>query len=316
VWERFDKEFTIVVYSHAQVYLWLKRKDRYFPWIEQQLRRSNLPDDLKFVAVAESDLLPHARSPKGATGPWQFISSTGKRYGLSQTTHVDERRDFEKATASAFGYLRDLHGMFNNWTLAIAAYNCGEGRVKKEMDRQGVHDYYSLKLPLETERYILRILAIKEVLNHPERYGYHLPKGAGYPPMQTDKVSIRLRNPVSIKMMAGAAGTTYREFKILNAAFISDTVPAGSYMLNVPKGKGEAFKRNMGSIGSGPIKIQSKSPPQHRRAGLIEHRVKPGESLGIIAQRYNVSVKDIRRWNDLPGDVIRQNQNLKIFTLK
>jgi len=152
--ERFDREFTLVVYNHAQVYLWLKRKERFFPSLERQLAQQKLPDDLKYVAVAESDLLAHAKSPAGAVGPWQFISTTGAHYGLDQTHLVDERHDFDKSTLSAFRYLQDLRNQFQNWTVAIAAYNCGERRMQDEMRKQKVNDYYSLKLPLETERYV------------------------------------------------------------------------------------------------------------------------------------------------------------------
>ena len=135
--ERFDREFTLVVYNHAQVYLWLKRKERFFPSLERDLSQHKLPDDLKYVAVAESDLLAHAQSPAGAVGPWQFISSTGSHYGLDQTRLVDERQDFDKSTTSAFRYLQDLHGQLQNWTMAIAAYNCGERRMQDE-DRKSV----------------------------------------------------------------------------------------------------------------------------------------------------------------------------------
>lgn len=160
VLERFDKEFTLVVYNHAQVYRWLKRKERYFPWVEERLRRLNLPEDLKYVAIAESDPLPNA---------------------LQQRKSADKRYDFEGSTDSTFLYLGDLYRNYKSWSLAIAAYNCGEKRIMDESRAQGVRDYYHMKLPQETERYVFRILAIKAVLSDPTRYGYELPKGAGYP---------------------------------------------------------------------------------------------------------------------------------------
>ncbi|NTW37351.1 MAG: lytic transglycosylase domain-containing protein, partial [Syntrophobacteraceae bacterium] len=161
VLERFDKEFTLVVYNHAQVYLWLKRMERYFPWIEEQLRVSGLPDDLKYVAVVESDLLPDACSPKGAAGPWQFMPSTGSAYGLRQQGSCDERYDFERATECAFRFLQDLYRRYKNWTVAIATYNCGDKRIQEQMRALGSADYYQMRLPTETERYIFRILAVK-----------------------------------------------------------------------------------------------------------------------------------------------------------
>jgi membrane-bound lytic murein transglycosylase D len=160
VLERFDKEFTLVVYNHAQVYRWLKRKEGYFPWIEERLRRLNLPEDLKYVAIAESEPL---------------LNAPQKRKSL------DMRYDFELSPESALQYLGDLYRTFKSWSLAIAAYNCGEKRIMDESRAQGERDYYQMTLPEETERYVFRILAIKAVLSDPTQYGYELPKSAGYP---------------------------------------------------------------------------------------------------------------------------------------
>ena len=157
VLERFDKEFTLVVYNHAQVYWWLKRKDRYFPSIEERLRRLNLPDDLKYVALAESE--PPLNAP-------------GKRKS------VDMRYDFVGSPDSALQYLGDLYRNFKSWSCAIAAYNGGEKRIMDESLAQGERDCYQMMLPQETERYLFRILAIKAVLSDPTRYGYELPKGS------------------------------------------------------------------------------------------------------------------------------------------
>jgi membrane-bound lytic murein transglycosylase D len=160
VMERFDKEFTLVVYNRAQVYWWLKRKGRYFPRIEERLRRLNLPEDLKYVAIAEIE--PPLNAP-------------------AKKKSVDMSYDFELSPDSAFQHLEDLSRNFKSWSLAIAAYNCGEKRIMDEFRAQGERDFYQMMLPQETERYVFRILAIKAVLSDPTRYGYDLPKGAGYP---------------------------------------------------------------------------------------------------------------------------------------
>jgi hypothetical protein len=160
VLERFDKEFTLVVYNHAQVYRWLRRKERYFPWIEERLRRLNLPEDLKYVAIAESE--PPLNAPE-------------------KRRSVDVRYDFERSPDSALQYLGDLHRNFKSWSLVLAAYNCGEKRIVDQSRAQGESDCYQMVLPQETERYVFRILAIKAVLSDPARYGYELPKGAGQP---------------------------------------------------------------------------------------------------------------------------------------
>ena len=159
VLERFDKEFTIVVYNNAQVYRWLKRKERYFPWIEERLRRLNLPEDLKYVAIAESE--PPLNGPQSRKS-------------------VDMRHDFEYSPDGALQYLGDLYRNFKSWSLAIAAYNCGEERIVDESRRQGERDCYQMMLPQETERFVFRVLAIKAVLSDPRRYGYELPKGVGH----------------------------------------------------------------------------------------------------------------------------------------
>lgn len=298
--ERLDREFTLVVYNHAQVYLWLKRKERFFPTIETQLSQQKLPDDLKYVAVAESDLLTHAQSSAGAVGPWQFISSTGTHYGLDQSRLVDERQDFDKSTSSAFRYLQDLHGQFQNWAVAIAAYNCGERRMQDEIRKQKMSDYYRLKLPLETERYIFRILAIKEILSHPDRYGYALPNGVGYSPARVDRVPVTLQGPVPIQTLAEAAGITYRDFKLLNTAFISDTLPAGSFLLRVPEGKGKDFVGRLNETIVAP------------KPTFSIHKVAKGETLTSIANRYNVSPDSLKEWNRLAGNTVKLGQNLKI----
>ncbi len=314
--ERLDREFTLVVYSHAQVYLWLKRLDRYFPWIERELARRRLPDDLKYVAVAESDLIVTACSPAGAVGPWQFIKSTGANYGLSQSSMVDERMDFEMATESAFRYLENLQQMFSNWTLAIAAYNCGERRVQDELRKQRVDNYYALKLPLETERYILRIISIKEVLKNPEKYGYSLPKNAAYAPLKFDRVNVRLSSPTPVVDLADAAGVTYREFRILNPILISDTAPQGAITLKVPPGKGRDFESRLDSVQPKRPEKQDRSDKSENlenKSRVLHHKIAKGETLSGVAARYGVSEQELMQWNGMKGKTVKKDQLLKIM---
>lgn len=300
VFERYDREFTIVVFSSAQVYLWLKRMERWFPMIERELASRKLPDDLKYVAVAESDLLPNASSPAGAIGPWQFIAGTGARYGLKQCPGIDERYDFERATEGAFAYLSDLYSQFGRWSLALAAYNCGENRVRDEITRQRSSDYFTLKLPQETERYVFRILAIKEVLSHPERYGYSLPKGYGYPELRHQTVKVRVPGPVALMDLAEAAGVSYRDFKILNPCLVSDTAPEGEHSFRVPEKSSKVFASRVDTL-------KPKSKPV-----WVTHKVAKGESLSTIAAHYGVSVKDIREWNRLKDDKAKIGEVLRI----
>jgi LysM repeat protein len=346
VYERFDKEFTLVVYNHAQVYLWLKRMERYFPAIEERLRYYNLPEDLKFVAIVESDLLPNACSPKGAAGPWQFMPSTGSAYGLAQRGSVDKRYDFERSTDSAFLLLSDLRKKYNNWALAIAAYNCGDRRILEESRVQGVRDYYDMKLPQETERYVMRILAVKAVLSNPHQYGYDLPKGWGYQELKFDRVSVSLSKPVPIQTVAAAAGTTYREIKRLNPIYRSDSIPAGNHEIKLPPGGGTAFERNFNTAcatvsasAEGPIAKADDSAPApsqaveapeaapaapkaappttappttHQKAHDKVYVVKKGDSLSGIATHHNVSTHELKAANKLKSDTLTPGQKLRI----
>ncbi len=331
VLERLDKEFTLIVYNHAQVYLWLKRMERYFPWIDERLSAQGLPSDLKYVAIAESDLLPNACSPKGAAGPWQFMPATGRNYGLDQRGDCDERYDFEMATESAFRYLRNLNNRFKSWTLAIAAYNCGEGRIQEQMRTQGTRDFYQMKLPQETERYVLRILAIKAVLGSPEQYGYHLPRGEGYPPFKVDRVKATFSRTVSIQSVAAAAGTNYREFKRLNPVFRGDDISPGTYELKLPQGSGAIFQKNHAAAATSTADVSPASPSktgvssEDRKAADARgrsdsakgrsarvHVVKKGETLSGIARSHQVSVHELQRANKLKGSVVTPGQKLRI----
>lgn len=351
VQERFDREFTLVVYNHAQVFLWLKRMERYFPWIEERLRFYGLPEDLKYVAIVESDLQPNVCSPKGAAGPWQFMPSTGSYYGLEQKGSMDKRYDFERATESAFKYLNDLYKRYRSWSLALAVYNCGDKRVTEEMRAQGVKDYYRLKLPLETERYVMRVLAIKAVLSNPTQYGYFLPKGKGYSELKLDCVKVNFPSPMSIQSVASAAGISYREFKRLNPVFRAEVVPTGPQELKFPEGAGTVFEKNFsaGRISSsqpaatvsrpeedqaepdaeespaprkasapaaGSVSSPPKSSAQGAASHVKTHEVKKGETLSGIASRYKVSVKEIRQANKLEDDDIAPGQKLRIPAAK
>ncbi len=191
VWEMMDQSFVLSVYNQEQVILWIKRANRYFPYIEKRLRERKMPDDIKYVAVVESSLRTYAVSSAKATGPWQFMEKTAKRYGLGVDSTIDERLNFERATEAALNYLDELHRLFGNWGLAIAAYNCGEDRVAKSIEMQGVSNYYDADLPLETERYIFRILAAPIlILAEPERYGYRVSALRVYPVVETDRIEI------------------------------------------------------------------------------------------------------------------------------
>ncbi len=241
IWERLDREFLLSLGKQSQVILWLKRSRRYFPYIEERLKRYQLPDDLKYVAVAESDFYPSSLSPKGAAGFWQFIEDTGRRFGLKKEDRIDERYSFPKSTNAAFEYLQALHERFGKWTLAIAAYNCGEARVEREMAEQGVREYFDLDLPEETEQYLFRIFAIKIILSDPARYGFDLPESEYYRPLDVQEVTFSVPKPVHIKIIADAAQTTFKTIRDLNPELRGYYLPDGAHTLFIPRKHADTF---------------------------------------------------------------------------
>jgi len=301
--ERLDREFTIIVWDRPQVFLWLKRANRYFPYIEQQLARAGLPDDLKYLAVAESSLLTHARSPAGATGYWQFMPRTADAKGLRRDRLSDERYSLEHSTAAALRYLRQSFDMFGSWPLAMAAYNCGEKNVKRAIASQKVNDYYRLKLPNETERYVFRIAAIKIVLENHERYGYKISRGELYPAVECDTVELNIRNRIHIADLAIAAGTDYKTVRDLNPQFKGYYFPYGTCTLKVPAGLAPAFSEQFARFSAAAAKAA---------ASKKYYKVRPGDTLSHIAERTGVPVRTLREINDLRGDFIRVGQKLRL----
>jgi hypothetical protein len=241
IWERLDREFLLALGKESQVILWLKRSKRYFPFIEERLKQYNLPDDLKYVAIAESDFYPSSLSPKGAAGFWQFMDETGKRYGLSNKDRIDERYSFPKSTVAALEYLGELYKQFGKWTLAIAAYNCGEERVAREIGEQGVQNYFDLDLPQETEEYLFRIFAIKIILTNPAQYGFALADADYYPPFDVKEVKFYLQESTHIRVIAEAAQTNFKTLRDLNRELRGHYIPAGFYTLYIPSRGAEKF---------------------------------------------------------------------------
>ncbi len=308
VYEMLDREFQLAVYDQAQVVMWLKRANRYFPDIERALKRAGMPEDLKYLAVAESALKIHAYSPAGAAGVWQFIRATGRRYGLSRTRFEDERLDFDEATKAALNYLQDLHDMFGSWTLAMAAYNCGEDRVQKEIQEQGVDEYYLLDLPLETERYIFRILAAKLILSEPQKYGFDPKKIKLYEPVETKAVRLHLKNRVHLRLIAQAAGTYFKVIKELNPSRRGYHLPAGHHWVRLPAEGADGFEARLSKL------LDQESPPRQvarsKSARSRYYVVKKGDTLSEVALNLGVSVTHLKRMNNLRTDVIRTGQRL------
>ena len=243
--EMMDQAFIASVYNQPQVILWIKRAHRYFPYVEKRLRERKLPDDLKYIAVVESALKTYVISSAQAVGPWQFINGTAKRYRLRTDRWIDERYHFERATEAALDYLSDLYGEFRNWTLAIAAYNCGENRLAKSLQVQEVKSFYDTDLPLETEAYIFRILAAKIILARPEVYGYAIPAADRYAPLEYDEIDLSLPHETPVTVIARAGDTTYKIIREMNPEIRQQSLPSGNFKLRLPKGKAKGFHERL-----------------------------------------------------------------------
>lgn len=212
--ERFDRELTINKSLHASTELVIKRAARYFPVIEPILKKYGVPDDFKYLAVIESKL-ENAVSPAGARGVWQFMPATAKEYGMEVTNMVDERYHLEKSTEAACKYLLAAKKKFGSWTLAAASYNGGMAGVSRQQERQKIEDYYDLLLTEETSRYVFRILALKELMENPTKYGYAIPENEMYKTIPTKIVEVN----TSVENLADFAieqGINYKILKIHN----------------------------------------------------------------------------------------------------
>lgn len=234
--EGLDRELLVNTYWHSNTILLLKRAARYFPVIEPILKKNNIPDDFKYVALIESGLL-NVISPSNAAGFWQFLDNTAKQYGLEVTEEVDERYHLEKSTEAAVKYFQSSYDKYKNWTLSAASYNAGAGRITREIARQKMNDFYSLYLNQETTRYLFRILAMKLIYEDPTAYGFYIRKRDLYPPIPTNSIEITSSIPDLVNF-AAENKANYRILKEFNPWLRSDklTLTAGKkYLITLPK---------------------------------------------------------------------------------
>ena len=189
VFERMEREFLSNTYWHSATVLAIKKANRWFPVIEPILNKNNIPDDFKYLCVAESNL-DNVVSPAGATGFWQFMKAAGEKYGLEINSLIDERYDVEKSTEAACKYLKDSYDMFGNWTLSAASYNMGQDGVAEQMNRQKAKNYFNLVLNSETSRFVARIVSLKYILQYPERYGFDIKPEEKYKPLEYYDVNL------------------------------------------------------------------------------------------------------------------------------
>lgn len=234
--ERIEYEFYQFLEDQGESIILAKRTGRCFGPAEKQLAEAGLPDDLKYMLLVESKCIAAAYSRAKASGPWQFINSTGRRYKLHSDRWRDERRNLEMSTEAAIKYLRYLRDFQQgDWFLAMASYNAGEDRVRKLMKEQKVGDYWRLHGPRETMRYVPRIIAAKEIYSQPEKY-LGLTKRDLYVPLETETVTVTIKEPQRhLSAIAQEFGTYFLELKMLNPEFTKDFLPKGNYQIKVPR---------------------------------------------------------------------------------
>ncbi len=235
--ERLDRELSVNTYLESITLLNIKTANRYFPVIEPILQKNNIPEDFKYLCVAESNLRM-ATSPAGAKGLWQFVDSAGRENGLEINAEVDERYNVEKSTEAACHYLQHLKDRFGSWTLAAAAYNMGPSLLSRRMQEQQADNYYDLNLNEETSRYVFRIIAIKEIMKDPERFGFFVDSSQLYPPL-SDYSTIQIDGAIpNLAALAKENGTTYRMLRLYNPWLINGSLTNKSgkkYEVRIPR---------------------------------------------------------------------------------
>ena len=295
---------------------YLARSGKYMPLMEKILKEKGLPQELKYLPLIESGYSPYAYSPAAASGLWQFISATGKRYGLQIDEWVDQRRDPEAATEAAADYLFDLHQMFDSWPLALASYNCGEGAVGRAIKRDGTRDYWSLSLPSETCNYVPKYYAAMLIAREPETYGFFVPKED---PLEYE--TIELENPADLKALANLTGVSYEELKAYNPELLSQyTHPKwGKYELNIPRTAHANFKKAFDAAPASAKylskeKIAKLKAPKHVGGKVVYYRVKKGDSLYRIARKYKTTVYMLKKYNhSARAKFLKPGAKLKIY---
>lgn len=233
--ERVEREFYSLLGNQGQLQLYLKRTDKYLPMIEQYLNDAGLPEDIKYLSVHESALLPKIRSRSNAVGLWQFMYSTGRLYKLKINRYIDERRDPEKATAAATRFLKDLYKRFKDWPLVLAAYNGGQGRIQRNIKKQNTRSLIDLSLPQETERYYFKIVATKIIVSQPKAFGFRVEKGDFFTAPKTVDVDFTIqKDKMFLKEIASTFNMSIVALKETNPHLINTHLNRGTYELNIP----------------------------------------------------------------------------------
>lgn len=331
----FNIEYTPALESVIKVFLKNRKSslerlmaisEYYFPMFEEHLAKYNVPLEIKYLAIVESALNPKARSRVGATGLWQFMYPTGRQFNLEVNSYVDERYDPLKATEAACQYLSNLYGIFGDWSLVLASYNAGPGNVSKAIRRSGgSQNYWNIRrnLPRETANYVPAFLATMYIFEHKNEHGF-VPKKAPVSYFETDTVAVK--KEITFQQIADLIDIPVEQIEFLNPIYKLNTIPyveGKQHFLRLPKNKLGYFVSNedkvyayVDHLGSQKENINKEALAVSSKSNVIYHKIRSGQSLGVIAEKYGVSVSNIKRWNRLRGNTIRAGKSLKIYTSK
>jgi membrane-bound lytic murein transglycosylase D len=309
-----DREYTRMM---------MRRKDLYFPLFEKYLKHYGLPDELKYLSIIESGLNPRAVSRARAVGLWQFMSATGRYYGLHNDWYMDDRMDPDKATDAACRYLRDLYGMFHNWELALAAYNTGPGNVKRAIRKSGYkRSFWEIypNLPRETRSYVPQFVAITYTMNYLDEHNF-IDEGQE---MTQAFDTLHVKKFFHFETFAKLTGTCVEDLQKLNPSIQRNAVPDlnRTFVLRIPTESKNLLELNRLAILDSASKVGKKELELLARntegstygRDRIVYRVRSGDVLGSIAIRHGVSVTSLKKWNNLRSNTIHVGQRLNIWS--
>ncbi len=301
---------------------WLLRLNRYRPMVEDIFAEFDLPSDLVHLSLVESGFNPYAYSRAKATGPWQFMKGTGQIYGLRIDHYVDERRDPIKSTIAAARYLRDLYDLFGTWPLAMAAYNAGEGKVQRALNKAQAESFSEISrtklIRPETKHYVPRIMAATIIARNPDQYGFN---PIAVAPHEFEEVIVT--RPLHFRAISNVTGIPYSELRLLNPELRRDATPPGetAYHLKVPVGTSSKVRKLLERV---PTHTFPKLPPerpqvrqirQARQSKVVSshrYRVRRGDTLEKISRRFGIPIQTLKSHNNISGNLIRTGQLLNI----
>ncbi len=307
--------------NRKKVEIMLGLAEYYFPMFEEILELQNVPQELKYLAIIESALNPRARSRVGAVGLWQFMPATGRMLKLEINSYIDERQDPIKSTYAAAEYLKSLHGMFDDWTLALAAYNCGPGNVRKAIARSGgKRDFWSIypNLPRETRGYVPAYIGAFYVLEHHEDHNL-FPRKIEFPSVVD---TVQVKNAMTLNQISKVLNIPLKQVEDLNPQYKISAITKSEKgrTLYLPVNKISSFialqdsiPRYKDSVNEDSIKIAKAKTAANYESSFVHYTIKSGDNLGLIADWFDVRLSDLRRWNNIYGTTIRAGRKLIVY---